>query len=166
MRGAINWGLPLLTLAVYAYLGLYLSGQLMHHATGEIPLDFRAFGYSLGEARDYLRALSPEGFALAQGPVFWADMVFSTLIGLTLTWWMRPFSGVFGMVCVLTAMTYVALDWGENAAVQAMLTAGPDWVEPAEILRASTFTSAKFVALALGVILAARQSWRRWAGRV
>lgn len=162
MTRFINWGLPLLTLAVYAYLAGVLGGQLTDLAGGQLPFDLRVFGYSLGEARGYLRALPPEGFVLAEGQIFWADSLFSVLMGLTLLWWMRPFAGMFGMVCVLVAMTYVALDWGENAAIQAMLSAGPDWVSPIDVQRASAFTSAKFASLALGMMLSARQSWRRW----
>jgi hypothetical protein len=162
MIRAINWGLPLLTLAVYVYLAFYLGGQLIDLADGQLPFDLRIMGYSLGEARGYLRALQPSGFALAQGPVYWTDTLFPVLIGLTLLWWMRPFAGVFGMVCVMAAMTCVALDWGENAAIQAILEAGPDWVSPVDVQRASTFTVAKFVALGLAFALAGRQSWRRW----
>lgn len=161
MTRAISWGLPLLTLAVYGYLVLFLGGPLNGFAGGQLPFDLRPFGYTLGEARAYLRALPPAGFVLAQGPVFWVDSVFPPLLGLTLAWWMRPFAGVFGMTCVLSVMTYVALDWGENAAVQAMLTAGPDWVRPVDVLRASTLTMAKFVAMGLAFVLAARQIWRR-----
>jgi len=164
MTRAINWGLPLLTLAVYAYLAMYLGTQLIAMADGQLPFDLRVFGYSLGEARGYLRALSPEGFVLAQGEIFWADTLFPALFGLTLAWWMRPFSGVFGMVCVLSAMTYVALDWAENAVVQSLLFAGPDWVRPVDVFRASTLTTAKFAAALLAVVLAGRQSWRRVRG--
>jgi len=162
MTRAINWGLPLFTLAVYAYLAVYLGGQLLVFADWQLPFDLRITGYTLGEARSYLRALSPEGYVLAQGRVYWADTLFPLLLGLTLAWWMRPFAGVFGMVCVLVAMTCVALDWGENASVQFMLEAGPDWVPPHIVQRASTFTVAKFVAVALGFALAARQSWLRY----
>lgn len=161
---ALNWGLPLAVLAVGGYLVLVLWVRLSGYAGGQMPFDLRLFGYSLGEARGYLRALPPAGFVLAQGPVFWVDTVFSVLLGLTLAWWMRPFSGVFGMVCVMTVLTYVALDWGENSALQAMFEAGPDWVRPVDIVRASTFTMAKFVALALAVLLASRQFWRRVRG--
>ncbi|WP_417587444.1 hypothetical protein [Pararhodobacter oceanensis] len=161
LQRAINWGLPLLTLATYLYLAAYIGPQVMAQAEGQLPFDLRALGYSLGEARGYLRVLTPEGYLLAQGPMFWADTLFPLLLGATLLWWMRPFAGMFGMVCVLSSMSYIALDWGENSAVQAMLTAGPDWVRPVEVVRASTFTMAKFAALLLCAMLAVRQSLRR-----
>jgi hypothetical protein len=164
LERAVSWGLPVVTAAVYGVLVLHYGRQLGTEAGGALPFDLRVTGYSLAEARGYLRGLSPAGFALAQGPVFWVDTLFPLLMGLTLAWWMRPFAGVFGMVCVMAAMSYVALDWGENSAVQAMLTAGPDWVQPADIQRASAFTQGKFVAFALCAVLAARQSWRRQRG--
>lgn len=157
----IGWLLPGITLAVYAMLlGLGLF-RLMPEAHGALPFDLRLFGYSMNEARGYLTLLSPRGYALAQGPIFWLDTVFPVLMGLTLAWWMRPFAGVFGMVCTLAAMSYVALDWAENAAVQAMLTTGPDYLRYADVARAETMTQAKFAALALALALAARQTLRR-----
>lgn len=165
MIRAINWGLPLFTVAVYGVLALYFGGRLMVLADGAAVFDLRAFGYSLTDVREYLRALPPEGFALILGPIAWLDTLFPALLGMTLLWWMRPFIGVFGMVCVLTVMSYVALDWGENAAVRVLVLSGPDWVQPADVARASAFTMAKFAALLLALILAARQSVRRQQGR-
>jgi len=165
MRGnptrLVSWGLPLLTAAVYAVLVLHFGRQLIAEAQGQLPFDLRAWGYSLNATRDYLRALSPAGYQLAAGPILWTDTLFPALLGLTLAWWMRPYRGAFGMVCVLSAMSYVALDWGENWAVQRMLFAGPDWVNPADVARASAFTQGKFAALALAFVLAARQGWLR-----
>ena len=164
MIRAVNWGLPLLTAAVYAYLAGYLGGQLAAETAGLLPYDLRIMGYDLHEARDYLRALTPEGFALYQGPVMAAHYLFPALMGLCFLWWMRPFKGVFGMVCHLVAMSYTALDWGENMLIQRLLAAGPDWVNPSDIFAASAFTQGKFAAFVLAVVLAARASWRRVRG--
>lgn len=162
MRGAraASWGLPLLTAAVYGAM-LWRGAALGEMVGGLVPFDLRVGGYGLAEARGFLRALTPEGFALYARIARSWDAVFPALMGLTLLWWMRPFAGVFGMVCVLVAMSYVALDWGENAAVLAMLDAGPDWVTLAEVQRASIFTQCKFAAFALALVLALRQGWRR-----
>jgi len=161
MTRAINWGLPLITAAVYAVLAFHFGGRLIAMADGQLPFDLRITGYTFPEARAYLRVLTPEGFALAMGPIAWLDTVFPVLLGMTLLWWMRPFAGAFGMVCVLAAMSYVALDLGENASVRALLIAGPDWFRLDDVMRASTFTITKFAALALALILALRQSVRR-----
>lgn len=158
---AISWGLPLLTLGVYVILVAVLGTKLIELADGQMPFDTRVFGYDMSEVRRYLAALRPEGYVLAQGPVLWVDTLFPALLGLCFAWWMRPYHGAFGMVCVLSAMSYVALDWGENAAVQRLLTAGPDWVTLADVMRASVFTQAKFAAVALCAVLALRQIWRR-----
>lgn len=162
MSRAVNWGLPLLTAAVYGYLAVWLGGQLAAQAGGLMPFDLRLTGYGLTEARAYLRTITPDGVALYLGPVFWADTLFPALMGLCFAWWMRPFAGVFGMVCVLAAMSYVALDWGENWAVARMLEAGPDWVTLADVQRASALTLGKFAAFGLAAVLAARQSWGRF----
>lgn len=161
MPRAITLGLPLLTLAVFAFLAVTVDSRLIAEADNALPLDMRVFGYTLGEGRGYLRTLSPAGFALYDGPVTWIAMLLPLLVGLTLALWMRPFAGVFGMVCVLTLMSYVALDWAENATLQAIMQAGPDWVQPIDVARASIFTTAKFSALGLALVLAARQGWRR-----
>ena len=158
---AITWGLPLVTALVYGYLAIWLGGQLSAQTGGLMPFDLRLTGYDLAEARAYLRAITPDGVALYLGPVAWADTLFPALMGLCLAWWMRPYAGVFGMVCVMAAMSYVALDWAENWAVARLLQAGPDWVMPADVQRASALTMGKFAAFALSAVLAARQSLRR-----
>ena len=165
MRRAITWGLPLVTALVYGVLAIWLGGQLSAQTGGLMPFDLRLTGYDLAEARAYLRAITPDGVALYLGPVAWADTLFPLLMGLCFLWWMRPFAGVFGMVCVLAAMAYVALDWGENWAVARMLEAGPDWVTLADVERASAMTVGKFAAFALAAVLAGRQSWGRMRSR-
>ncbi|WP_370342075.1 hypothetical protein [Pararhodobacter marinus] len=165
MKRAISWGLPLLTLAVYLYLVVVLGQRLLAESGGLLPYDLRVTGYDLAQARGLLRALTPEGFALYEGPIFWTDTLFPALMGLCLLWWMRPFRGAFGMVCMMAAMGYVALDWGENMLVQRMLEAGPDWVRPADIFAASAFTQGKFAILALALVLAIRASMRRMRER-
>lgn len=164
MERAITWGLPLLTAVVYAWLALWLGGQLAEQSGGLMPFDLRVQGYDLAEARAYLRALTPEGFVLYLGPIRLADTLFPGLMGLCFLWWMRPLAGGFGMVCILAAMAYVALDWGENWAVAQLLDAGPDWVHPGGVHLASALTQGKFAAFALAAVLSGRQIWRRRRG--
>lgn len=161
---AIGWALALITLAVYGVMVGVYGRQLIALAEGALPFDVRIQGYGLADVRSYLRALSPEGFALYEGPVRQLDTAFPVLLGLCLAWWMRPYGGVFGMTCVLAVMSYVTLDLGENAFVARMLTAGPDWVTLPDITRASALTQGKFAALALCAVLVLRQSVRRWRG--
>ena len=164
MQRAITWLLPLATLASYLYLVLWLGRPLQVEAQGLPPFDLRVLGYDLGEVRAYLRALSPAGYALYQGPIRLADTLFPALMGLTFLWWMRPLRGAFGMVCATAALAYTALDWGENLFIQRLLESGPDYVALADVQGASAFTLAKFVAFALATLLAARVSWRRGRG--
>ena len=164
MTRAINWGLPLLAAAVYAYLAIYLGARLGAQSEGLPPFDLRITGYDLHAVRAYLRVLTPTGYALYQGPVRLTDTVFPALMGLTFLWWMRPFRGAFGMVCALAAMGYTAIDWGENLFIQRLLDAGPDYVALSDVTGASTFTMAKFAVFGLAALLAARASWRRVRG--
>lgn len=157
----INWVLPGVTLAVYAALVTIGVTRLVPEAQGLQPFDLRPMGYSMTEARNYLQALSPRGFVLYQGPIWWLDTVFPALMGLTLVWWMRPLTGAFGFVCVTTATVYVGLDWAENYFIQSILNGGPDFLNYGSVVAASILTQCKFTAVALGFVLAARQSWRR-----
>lgn len=158
---AISWGLPLITALVYGALVLGPGREVIAFAEGALPPDLRWQGYDMIAMRDWLRALPPAGIAVMQGPVFWLDTVFPPLLGLTLAWWMRPYRGVFGMVCMLATMSYVLLDWGENAFVQRLVLAGPDYLAFGDVTRASALTQAKFATLALAAILAMRQALRR-----
>ncbi|MCB1390206.1 MAG: hypothetical protein KDK12_13855 [Rhodobacteraceae bacterium] len=164
MTRAINWGLPLLTLASYLYLAIWLGRQLGAESGGLMPFDLRITGYDLHAVRDYLRALTPAGYALYQGPIRVADTVFPALMGLTFLWWMRPLRGGFGMVSALSAMAYTAIDWGENLFIQRLLQAGPDYVDASDASGANAFTLAKFAVYVLAAVLAARASWRRVRG--
>lgn len=162
---AVSVLLPLATLAVYLWLVLGPGAALIEAADGLPPPDLRIGGYDLLAMRAWLAALSPEGVALYLGPVAFLDTLLPALIGLTLLWWTRPVpglrDGLFVAVCAATALAYVALDLAENATVGAMVRAGPVLIEPAKVAMASNFTQAKFAALALALVLAARQGWRR-----
>lgn len=161
LEKAINWGLPLATLAVYAVMvGVYVR-PLIDLAGGAQPFDLRIQGYDWSEARSYLRALPPEGYRIAENEIRFLDTVFPILFGVWMAWLMRPFKGVFGMVCVMAAMSYVALDLGENAFVGRLLHAGPDWAAAGDVIRASAMTQGKFVSLFLCLVLAIRQSLGR-----
>ena len=157
----VNWLLPGVTLAIYAALVTIGVTRLAPEAQGLQPFDLRIAGYTMIEARDYLQALTPRGFALYAGPIWWLDTIFPPLMGLTLAWWMRPLNGLFGFVCVTCATVYVGLDWAENYFVQSILNGGPDFMNYGSVVAASVMTQCKFAAFALCAVLAARQSWRR-----
>jgi hypothetical protein len=162
MARALSWGLPLLTLAVYLWLVLGHGLALQAMAGGLPPFDLRISGYDLAQARAYLAALPPEGYALYLGPIARLDTVFPILMGLTLIWWMRPWGRAFGSVAVTVALAYVALDLLENRATAALFAEGALGIDAAQVRAASTLTQAKFMAFALAAVLAARASWVRW----
>ena len=158
--------LPLATLAVYLWLVLGPARELVILAEGLPPPDLRFMGYDLPEMRAWMLALPPEGAQLYIDTAATLDTVFPVLMGLTLLWWSRPVPTVpgwlFPAICAAAAMAYTALDLAENAAVSAMLRAGAFGTETAQVVVASNLTQAKFAALVLALVLAARQSWRRW----
>lgn len=161
MRRVIGWGLPLTTALVYGFLVLVHGLRLEALAGGLKPFDLSPLGYDLAAARSYLIALPPEGVALYLGPIRLLDTAFSVLMGLTLLWWMRPFSGVTGIIGAVAAVAYLVLDLAENAAVAVMLRAGPEGVVASDVTLASALTQAKFAAFVLAAALAAAAFWRR-----
>lgn len=163
MIRAIAWGLPLATLAVYGWLVLGYGLELQRLAGGLPPFDLRLGGYDLDAALRYLAALPPEGVALYLGPIAVLDTVFPVLMGLTLVWWMRPLTTPFGLVCVLAALAYVALDLLENRATGALVAGGTFGLTPDAVRAASLLTQGKFMALGLACVLAARAAWMRRA---
>lgn len=162
MVRAVSWCLPLLTLGVYLWLVLGYGTALQAMAGGLAPFDLRIAGYDLAQARRYLAALPPEGYAMYLGPIARLDTAFPILMGLTLIWWMRPWGSAFGSVAVTVALAYVGLDLFENRATAALFAQGPVGIDAAQVRKASTLTQAKFMAFGLAAVLAARASWVRW----
>lgn len=158
MSRAVSWLLPLVTLAVYAWLVLGPGRELGALAGGLPPPDLRAMGYDLAAIRAWLEALPPEGVALYLGPVARLDTAFPLLMGLTLLWWMRPLAGPLALVGAALALAYVGLDLAENRAVAGLIRTGPEGLDAGAVAWASALTRAKFAAFALALGLAL---WRR-----
>ena len=161
MTRAIGWGLPLVTLAVYLWLVLGYGLELQRLAGGLQVFDLRLMGYGLAEARAYLAALPPEGYAMYLGPIARLDTAFPILMGLTLLWWMRPLDTPFGLVCAFAAGAYVTLDLLENQVVAVLFSQGALGISEQGVRAASLLTQGKFMAFGLAVALAVRASWRR-----
>lgn len=156
----LYWALPLATLAAYAILLGYLAPQITADAGGAMPFDLRLMGYSLGEARAYLAALSPEGAGLYLGPFRLLDTLVPMLVTATLCLPLQR----RGQFWFLPALAYGLFDLAENVAVARLLHTGPE-VEAQAVALASGFTQAKFVALAVAVLLALFASWQVWRKR-
>lgn len=156
----LYWALPLATLAAYALLLGYFAPQMMADAGGAWPFDLRLMGYSLAEARAYLTALSPDGAGVYLGPFRLLDTLVPLLVTATLC---LPLYRR-GQFWFLPALAYGLFDLAENIAVARLLHTGPE-VEAKAVALASSFTQAKFAALAIAVLLAlyalGRTRWQR-----
>ncbi|KIN61893.1 hypothetical protein Z946_749 [Sulfitobacter noctilucicola] len=145
---------------LFAVLALMSLAWLQ--ADGMGVFDARFGGYGVDESRSYIAALSDDQTALYQGAFRQIDTVFPILLAITLIGviWQhaRNVNAVVRGVIALSPCVYLALDLAENAAVAHMLTTGPQ-VSAGAILQASAYTVAKWISLALAMLLAV-WAWR------
>jgi hypothetical protein len=91
----------------------------------------RFTGYSFEDARTFVTAIGETGRALYLGPQLWLDMVYPPLLGATLFLTYRwLFPGWPGLAIGTVSLASVVVDYLENAALAAMLRAGPDGMSP------------------------------------
>lgn len=150
-----------LSAALFVFLVVLGKGWL--EQGGFAVFDAHFGGYSVEGAREYLAELAQAGRTdLYLGVFRWVDTVFPLLLSFTLAgviWtqaWGMPVA-VRGLVA-LTPCFYLGLDLAENAAVAHMLQFGPQ-VSAGAILQASAYTVAKWICLALAMLLAV-WAWR------
>ena len=163
---AAFWGLA----AVTAVLWLVMAVLFWLRATpqGLVPFDFRVLGYDLEAARRYLEALSAKAAGFYLGSLQILDSVFPALFAATLAialFWAS--AGLPRAARVLVAVVPIAggaTDYRENAAVAAMLVAGPEGLSAALVEAASRWTVVKYLFYGLAVLLLAGLLARR-AGR-
>ncbi|MCB2130028.1 MAG: hypothetical protein KDE03_13350 [Rhodobacteraceae bacterium] len=169
---------PAAPLRLAAYLAAAVTGgvmlvhtmpELRQLAAGQPPFDLRWYGYGADEARGYLMALGTTGRDYYLTVQLRIDTVFPSLAFLAAmaaitglaTGWRR--SLLIGIAACETVVDYL-----ENAAIAAMLRAGPDMPDPGQAERAGMLTQMKFllvlaVALPLGAMILSR--WRRRTGQ-
>jgi hypothetical protein len=125
-------------------------------AGGLDPFDLRPGGYGPAEARALLAALGEPGRDLYARVQLRLDLVYPAIYAASralLLWWVTaagrlacgPLRRLPRAALAALPLTAAALDYLENAAIAAMLAAGPG-VEPALVARASGLTRAKSVA--------------------
>ena len=135
---------------------------------GLMPFDFRVLGYDPEGARQYLEALQPEETAFYLGLLQTLDSVFPALFAATLAIALfRASAGMPRAARVLIAVVPIAggaMDYRENAAVAAMLVAGPEGLTAALVEAASRWTVVKYVFYGLAVLLLASLLARRGGG--
>ena len=146
--------------ALVAALGLVMAWLVLWHlmpaAGGQLPFDFRQFGYDLRAVREYLEALDGTGRAVYLVEMRWVDGAFAVALGLLLglltlrvsAGWPAWRRGLF----LLPALGFAALDLREDALVAELLRAGPLRYSADVAALASDVTLFKHVFLALAVL--------------
>ena len=154
------WSLVAAALAVYGSMIFWSLPFIAAEAGGLRPFDLRPTGYGFNEARDFLRALSPDGRAHYLGTQAILDSMYPPLlfacVGMALWHLSQDMLTVTrGLVVAVAAVGMVA-DGFENVVVREMLAAGPDGLTPELVAEASRVTvvksaavTASFVALAV-----------------
>ncbi|GAA6174536.1 hypothetical protein [Sulfitobacter pacificus] len=150
-----------LSATLFVFLAILGKGWLQ-------PGDFGVFdahfgGYSVEGAREYLAALDAAGRTdLYLGLFHRVDTALPLLLTFTLSGviWTQALGmpKILRGVVALTPCVYLGLDLAENAAVAHLLQYGPQ-VSAGAILQASAYTVAKWICLALAMLLAV-WAWR------
>lgn len=156
------WALTLVTVAVYVVL---VSVGQMHLDTGDgqQPFDLRVLGYSAAEAQAYLDALHPVQVTFYGGILRLLDTAFPMLFGLWLFLSARALD-VRPHVLIWLGPAYALADLTENALIAQILKWHEAQVPADLVVWASAATQAKFVLLAVTLILLGRAGLKRWKG--
>jgi len=164
----IFWGLLAAMLAACLSMNLWSAPKIEALAGGLRLFDMRLTGYSFAEAQAFVAAIGDRGVALYLGPQLWLDMLFPALLGgvlFLLYRWLFP--GLPVWIVAAVALAAVAVDYGENARIAAMLRAGPEAMTPAMVAAASRLTVTKWgfalFGLAMVIVGAVLRLWRRRA---
>jgi len=155
------------TLAVYAAMVLWSLPKIVYAAGGLLPFDLRPTGYSLSEAQAFLAALDGDAVGFYLDVQQRLDLFYPALMALVLVGaFMRLFGWLPAAILSGIAVLGALFDYLENAAVRAMLTAGPDAMNETLVHGASRWTMLKsgFAGVAILALLVglAMAGWRRW----
>lgn len=143
--------------AAACFVALAVTSKLWIEPDGMVVFDSRLTGYSDADARLFLETITQAQTQTYLGLFRWLDTVFPILLTISLigTIWLntageRP---VMRGLALLGPAAYLAMDLSENALVARVLLQRWDPVSDAMILRASTYTQAKWMCLALSVLV-------------
>ncbi|AMM85865.1 hypothetical protein AZF01_17120 [Martelella sp. AD-3] len=142
------WAALAIAACLYATMTLWTLPAISRTAGGLPPFDMRPGGYTFGEAKAFLSALSENGRALYLGPQQHLDLVFPAALALGLglaLYRLAPFTRFWKLCFAAIPVIGMAFDYLENAAVRAMLFAGPAILQPEQVETASRLTIAKSV---------------------
>ena len=156
MRGTAQI-IRLCTIAAAAcFVALVVISKLWIEPEGMVIFDSRLGGYDGDDAQLFLNAISPTQLDMYLGAFRKLDTAFPILLAISLvgTIWLntggeKPF---MRWVALIGPAAYLALDLAENAMVAKILDIGPAGIENT-ILRASTYTQAKWMCLALSLLV-------------
>jgi hypothetical protein len=159
------WILLVVTIAVYVVMVNWSLPLISEQANGLRPFDLKPIGYDYAEAKAFLAALTPEGADLYLRVQHTLDSLYPALLAATLFFaivLIAPKSlGAWRWVIALIAIPGAVFDYLENAAVSAMIAAGPDGITEADVADASLWTVLKsaFTTIAFVVLLAFLVVW-------
>ncbi|MCB1501403.1 MAG: hypothetical protein KDK07_16725 [Bauldia sp.] len=165
------WVLLVVTAAVYALMVGWTLPLIEAQAGGLRPFDLQPIGYDYAEARAFLAALTPEGADVYLRVQHTLDSIYPALLAATLFFAIGMLApkalGIWRWMIALIAIPGAVFDYLENAAVSAMIAAGPDGISDDQIATASLWTVLKsaFTTIAIVVLLALLVVWvvqRRW----
>jgi hypothetical protein len=146
------WFMLAALVASWLGMNLWSAPRIEEMAGGLRLLDMRFTGYNFEDARTFVTAIGETGSALYLGPQLWLDMVYPPLLGATLFLTYRwLFPGWPGRAIGTVSLASVVVDYLENAALAAMLRAGPDGMSPEMANAASRWTTMKWSFAALGL---------------
>jgi hypothetical protein len=147
------WFILAALVASWLGMNLWSAPRIEEMAGGLRLLDMRFTGYAYEDARAFIAAIGDPGRALYLGPQLWMDMVYPPLLGAVLFLsyrWLFP--GWPGLIIGTVSLSSVVVDYLENAALAAMLRAGPDAMTPEMADAASSWTTMKWSFAALGLV--------------
>jgi hypothetical protein len=150
----VAWSLTAAAVAIYLVMAGVTLPHLASLVGGEPMFDLRLLGYDFGTTQEILTRLGVDGAAYYENVQHRLDSAFPVLACLSLLYWLiasgrrwqgygLPLGSAVLAAILATAVIGNAADLAENAAVSAMLAAGPKVVTPAMVHTASTFTLAK-----------------------
>jgi len=174
VRRIAFWLLFAATLAVYAAMLAWTLPEITAAAGGLAPFDLRPSGYSFGEAKAFLAALSPEGKTLYLGAQHTLDAAYPGLLAATLYFAIAALApagwGRWRWAAALVAVPGALFDYLENGAVTVMLNAGADGLTPDVVATADRWSVYKSwattFAMSLFLVLLAASAWRLMAAKL
>jgi mannose/fructose/N-acetylgalactosamine-specific phosphotransferase system component IID len=161
----IFWILVALTAGVYGAMALWSIPKIVADAGGLMPFDMRPAGYSAGEARAFIGALSEQGRQFYQQVQHGLDSAYPGLMAVTLVMAFRSmFQGVMRFFWSGFAILGAVFDYLENAAVAIMLKTPVADITDAMVHTASRWTILKSLTVTIaltGLIIGLVLVWRR-----